>query len=163
MCRLHPYAPALSRSDHHSGPLLWTHIPRKSPISEQSTIGVGGRGMETTRLVRNPTAENNQELVFLLYRLAGYIGMMAHTQIRLAYVRRNHVTFYRRLGYTSVAAPRPYPGLNCPMQLMSCTRPRYDEIRAAFPLLDPYAGATETLDGFLSGETVSFSLMRSGQ
>jgi hypothetical protein len=129
-------------------------------LSQQSTMGLRGRGIETTRLVRSPAAENNQGLVFLLYRMAGYIGMMAHTQILLACVRRNHVSFYRRLGYTPAAAPRPYPGLNCPMQLMSCTRQRYDEIRSAFPLIDPYAGTSDTLDGFLSGETVPLSLMR---
>jgi hypothetical protein len=130
-------------------------------LSQQSTIGVGGRGIETTRLVRSPAAENNQGLVFLLYRLAGYLGMMAHTQILLACVRQNHVPFYRRLGYQPATTPRPYPGLNCPMQLMFCTRRRYDEIRSAFPLIDPFAGTNETLDGFLSGETVSVSLMRS--
>jgi hypothetical protein len=87
--------------------------------------------------------------------------MMAHTQTLLACVRQNHVPFYRRLGYISITAPRPYPGLNCPMQLMSCTRQRYDEIRGTFPLIDPYAGGTiATLDGFLSGETVPLFLMR---
>ena len=54
-------------------------------LSEQSVIGLG-RGIETTRLVRSPAAENNQGLVFLLYRMAGYLGMMAHSQILLACV-----------------------------------------------------------------------------
>ena len=49
-------------------------------LGQKPTSGVGGRGIETTRLVRSPAAENNQGLVLLLYRLAGYIGMMAHTQ-----------------------------------------------------------------------------------
>jgi hypothetical protein len=129
-------------------------------LSAQATTGFGGRGIETTRLVRSPAAENNQGLVFLLYRLAGYIGMMAHTQVLLACVRQNHAPFYRRLGYEPVTEPRPYPGLKCPMLLMSCTRQRYDEIRGAFPLIDPYAGGAETLDGFLSGETVPVSLVR---
>ncbi|WP_239992450.1 N-acyl amino acid synthase FeeM domain-containing protein [Rhodopila globiformis] len=130
-------------------------------LRQQTPTGIGGRGIETTRLVRSPAAENNQGLVFLLYRLAGYVGMMAHTQILLACVRQNHVSFYRRLGYTPATEARSYPGLNCPMLLMSCTRQRYDEIRGAFPLIDPYAGATETLDGFLSGETIPVSLLRS--
>jgi hypothetical protein len=130
-------------------------------LSPQSTIGVGGRGIETTRLVRSPTAENNQGLVFLLYRMAGYVGMTAHSQILLACVRRNHAPFYRRLGYQPVTEPRPYPGLNCPMQLMSCTRRRYDEIRSVYPVIDPYAGTTGPLDEFLSGEDVSVSLVAS--
>lgn len=126
-------------------------------LSEQSVIGLG-RGIETTRLVRSPAAENNQGLVFLLYRMAGYLGMMAHSQILLACVRRNHAPFYRRLGYSPVTEPRSYPGLNCPMQLMSCTRQRYEEIRNAFPVIDPYTGATGPLDEFFDGESVSLAL-----
>jgi hypothetical protein len=130
----------------------------KELLSQQSTAGYAGRGIETTRLVRSPAAENNQGLVFLLYRMAGYLGMIADSQILLACVRRNHAPFYRRLGYTPASEPKSYPGLNCPMQLMSCTRARYDEIRTAFPVIDPYAGATGRLDGFLSGEAVSLAL-----
>jgi N-acyl amino acid synthase FeeM len=130
-------------------------------LRQHMAIGIGGRGIETTRLVRSPAAENNQGLVFLLYRLAGYVGMMAHTQILFACVRQNHMPFYRRLGYRPVTEPHPYPGLSCPMLLMACTRQRYDEIREAFPLIDPYGSATETLDGFLAGETIPISLVRS--
>jgi hypothetical protein len=132
-------------------------------LSQHVGIGFGGRGIETTRLVRSPSAENNQGLVFLLYRLAGYIGMMAYTQVLFACVRQNHVSFYQRLGYEPVTEPKSYPGLKCPMLLMACSRPRYDEIRSAFPLVDPYAGETETLDGFLLGETIPVSLSRSWQ
>jgi hypothetical protein len=129
-------------------------------LNEQTAIGTGARGIETTRLVRSPAAENNQGLVFLLYRMAGFLGMTAHTQILIACVRRNHAPFYKRLGYEPVTEPRDYPGLNCPMQLMSCTRRRYDEVRLAFPVIDPFAGAAEDLDGFLAGESVSLSLVR---
>jgi hypothetical protein len=130
-------------------------------LSQQSAIGIGSRGFETTRLVRSPAAENNQGLVFLLYRMAGYLGMIAHSQILLACVRSNHAPFYKRLGYQTVTEPRAYPGLSCPMQLMSCTRRRYDEIRRAFPVIDPYAGDPDALDGFLSGELVPLPLTRS--
>jgi hypothetical protein len=130
-------------------------------LSQQSAIGIGSRGIETTRLVRSPAAENNQALVFLLYRMAGYIGMTAHTQVLLACVRTNHAPFYKRLGYEPVTEARAYPGLKCPMLLMSCTRRRYDEIRRAFPVIDPYAGDPDALDGFLSGESVPLALMRS--
>lgn len=129
-------------------------------LNEQTAIGAGARGIETTRLVRSPAADNNQGLVFLLYRMAGFLGMTAHTHILLACVRQNHAAFYKRLGYEAVTEPRAYPGLSCPMQLMACTRKRYDEVRRAFPVIDPFAGATDNLDGFLSGESVSLSLVR---
>ena len=128
-------------------------------LGNHPSIGYGRRGIETTRLVRSPACENNQGLVFLLYRMAGYIGMMAHTQVLFACVRANHVRFYRRLGYSPAAEPRVYPGLNCAMQLMVCTRERYDQIRGAFPVIDPYTSATGSLDGFLSGNPVSLSLV----
>ena len=78
-------------------------------LRQQAATGIGGRGIETTRLVRSPAAENNQGLVFLLYRLAGYLGMMARTQVLFACVRQNHVPFYRRLGYNAITEARPYP------------------------------------------------------
>lgn len=129
-------------------------------LSEPTGIGHGRRGIETTRLVRSPEAENNQGLVFLLYRMAGYIGMMNHTQVLFACVRQNHVPFYRRLGYAPVTEPKPYPGLTCPMQLLVCTRERYDQVREAFTVIDPYAGTTGALDGFFSGEPVALRLKR---
>ncbi|MCQ8278078.1 hypothetical protein NFI95_06410 [Acetobacteraceae bacterium KSS8] len=121
--------------------------------------GYGQRGIETTRLVRSPNFENNQSLVFLLYRMAGYVGMMAHTQRLFACVRTNHVSFYKRLGYQPAAEARPYPGLSCPMQLMSCTRDRYDEVRMAYPVIDPYTTATGNLDHFLDGAAVSLTVL----
>jgi hypothetical protein len=153
---------ALAFGSRQRSPVMDTYPEQVTALLSQHVgIGAGGRGIETTRLVRSPAAENDQGLVFLLYRLAGYIGMMAYAQVLLACVRQNHVPFYRRLGYEPITEPRPYPDLKCPMLLMSCTRQRYDEIRSAFPLIDPYAGETETLDGFLLGETIPVSLHRS--
>jgi hypothetical protein len=152
----------LAFGSHQRSPAMDTYPEEVTALlSQQAANRIGGRGIETTRLVRSPACENNQGLVFLLYRMAGYVGMTAHTQVLLACVRQNHASFYQRLGYVPVTKPRSYPGLKCPMQLMSCTRQRYDEIRGAFPLIDPYAGGIETLDGFLSGETIPLSLLRS--
>ena len=120
-----------------------------------------GRGIETTRLVRRPSAENNQGLVFLLYRLAGYLGVKADAQILLACVRSNHASFYKRLGYTQITEPRPYPNLSCPMQLMACTRESYDTVRQMFPIIDPQVDISSELDGLLAGEQVPLRLVRS--
>ncbi|WP_207445375.1 N-acyl amino acid synthase FeeM domain-containing protein [Roseomonas marmotae] len=117
-----------------------------------------GRGIEVTRLVRSPEAENNQGLVFLLYRMAGYIALCAHSQIHLACVRTNHAPFYRRLGYQAVSEPRAYPGLTCKMQLMASDRQRYDKLRQKVPVMDPLGGTTGNLNGFFGGEPVALSL-----
>lgn len=117
-----------------------------------------GRGIEVTRLVRAPEAENNQGLVFLLYRIAGYIAMRTHSQIHLACVRANHAPFYRRLGYSAASEPRSYPGLKCPMLLMASDREQFDRVRAAVPLIDPLNGATKNLQGFFAGEPILLNL-----
>jgi hypothetical protein len=119
-----------------------------------------GRGIEVTRLVRSPEAENNQGLVFLLYRMAGYIALCAHSQVHLACVRTNHAPFYRRLGYQAASEPRIYPGLTCKMQLMASDRQRYDQLRRKVPVMDPLAGTTGNLNGFFLGEPVALSLAR---
>lgn len=119
-----------------------------------------GRGIEVTRLVRSPEAENNQGLVFLLYRMAGYIALCAHSQVHLACVRTNHAPFYRRLGYQAASEPRIYPGLTCKMQLMASDRQRYDKLRQKVPVMDPLGGTTGNLNGFFMGEPVALSLAR---
>lgn len=128
-------------------------------LSPRAKVGTGGKALEITRLVRSPEAANNQGLVFLLYRLAGYIGIMDGTAVILACVRRNHTPFYKRIGYQEVTEPRPYPGLKCPMQLLACSRATYETVRAASPVLDPFSGRNDKLDSFLAGGTVSLTLL----
>ncbi len=114
---------------------------------------------EITRLVRSPDAANNQGLVFLLYRLAGDLVIKNDIRVILSSVRRNHMPFYRRIGFVDVAGPRAYPGLNCPMHLLSCSRTEYDRVRMAFPLMNPAASPTGTFDGFENGRAVSMPLI----
>jgi len=129
-------------------------------LSGSPNDAFAGRGIEVTRLVRSPEAENNQGLVFLLYRIAGYIALCHHTQLFLACVRSNHAPFYKRLGYSAAAEPRPYPGLSCQMLLMASGRGRYDGIRSKVPMMDPMTAATQNLEGFYAGEPVRLSLTR---
>lgn len=117
-------------------------------------------GVEFTRLVRSPEAANNQGLVFLLYRLAGYLSLRNDFRVMLSCVRQNHVPFYKRLRFREVTAARAYPGLNCPMQLLACSRADLDEVRAGFPILDPDAASPESFDGFLQGQLVPLSIVQ---
>ncbi len=113
---------------------------------------------EITRLVRSPDEANNQGLVFLLYRLAGGLAIKDDVRIILSSVRRNHIPFYRRIGFVDVVGPRPYPGLNCPMHLLKCSRAEYDRVRAAFPLMNPDAAPQGTFDAFEAGRAITMPL-----
>lgn len=114
---------------------------------------------EITRLVRSPAAENNQGLAFLLLRLAGYLGLQEDVSLVMSCVRQNHVPFYRRIGLIPSSDPRPYPGLKCPMQLLAYPMENYHEARAAFPIMDPYAGPADSFDGFMAGKSVIMPLI----
>ena len=127
-------------------------------LNREAGSPFSGRGIEVTRLVRSPEAENNQGLVFLLYRMAGYVALCAHSQVHLACIRGNHTSFYRRLGYEAASELRPYPGLSCPMRLMVSDRDRYDKVRRAIPAMDPLAGRTGNLSAFFEGGPVTLSL-----
>lgn len=129
-------------------------ILAESPVSKKNV-----EIAEITRLVRSPDSANNQGLVFLLYRLAGHLVLRNDVQVILSSVRRNHIAFYRRIGFVDVAGPRAYPGLTCPMHLLQCSRTEYDRVRRAFPLMDPDATPLETFDGFAAGRQISIPLM----
>jgi hypothetical protein len=115
---------------------------------------------EITRLVRSPAAENNQGLVFLLLRVAGYLAVQEEVPLLMSCVRQNHVPFYRRIGCLTASGPRPYPGLKCPMQLLACPRANYDEACAAFPIMDPFFGPPDSFDGFMAGRSVRMPLIQ---
>ena len=129
-------------------------------LSETGASRGNLEGVEFTRLVRSPEAANNQGLVFLLYRLAGYLSLRNDCQVVLSCVRQNHVPFYKRLRFREVTAARAYPGLNCPMQLLACSRADLDEVRAGSPILDPEAAHPKSFAGFLQGQLVPLSLVQ---
>ena len=116
--------------------------------------------VELTRLVRCPSAANNQGLVFLLLRVAGYLALQRDFKLILSCVRQHHVAFYKRLRFKAVTDLRPYPGLNCPMQMLTCSRLDYDEARMAFSIIDPDATSAGVLAGLLTGEVVSLTLVQ---
>ena len=118
----------------------------------------GAKAAEINRLVRSPAAANDQALVFLLYRLANYIGYVENVKLMFASVRQNHVGFYKRLGFEVASDFRPYPGLTCPMQLLKCNRADYELSFARFPLLDPFAPGADDLGRLMAGEDVPISL-----
>ncbi len=115
----------------------------------------GMEAVEITRLVRSPRFANDQGLVFVLYRLAGLLGIQRDIRIILSCVRHNHVPFYRRLRYRVIAGPRSYPGLTCPMHLLACSRDDYDAVRGRFPLMDPDAFPHDDVSGFLAGQSMT--------
>lgn len=114
----------------------------------------GWDGVEVNRMVRAPEAEDDQGLVFMLYRLAGRLAMDADLRVIFACVRKNHVPFYRRMKFHEAGPSRTYPGLTCPMVLLQSPKADLDTMREGSKLMNPESGPAGLLDGLRSGRTV---------
>ncbi len=111
--------------------------------------------VEINRLVRHPEFAEDKTLIFILFRLAGYLILKKDARVVVSCVRRNHVPFYTRLRFAEVAGPRLYQGLKFSTHLLSCTRERYDLVRKMVPLLDVTGPGREHYDRLANGESVA--------
>jgi hypothetical protein len=124
-------------------------------LAAASTPGKPAMATEINRLVRHPDFTNDYELVFVLFRFVSFMVLHQKSDMMLSCVRRNHMTFYKRLEFQTVAGPRCYPELKFTTNLMACPSARYPVILGKYAILD--SGATESgcYDGLFSGQTVA--------
>lgn len=122
----------------------------------------GYDGVEVNRMVRAPEAADDQRLVFMLLRMAGYLALAEDFRVIVTCVRQHHVPFYSRLRFTQSGEPKIYPGLTCPMVLLDIGRSNYDAMRKGFRLMDPDAGGPGLLAGLEHGRTVRPQIMARG-
>lgn len=111
--------------------------------------------VEINRLVRHPDMAEDKTLVFLLFRLAGYLILQQDPGIVMSCVRRNHIPFYSRLRFRELAGARHYHGLKFATHLLGCAREQYDMVRRAVPVLDVKGEGLERYGRLSQGETVA--------
>jgi len=112
------------------------------------------KATEINRLVRHPDFAMDYELVFVLFRFVSFMVLHEKSDMMLSCVRRNHVAFYKRLEFASIAGPRAYPELKFETNLMTCPRARYGTILNKYEILNSRATETGCYDGLFRGETV---------
>jgi len=110
--------------------------------------------VEINRLVRHPDLSEDKTLVFLLFRLAGYLILQQDPGIVVSCVRRNHIPFYTRLRFRELAGARLYHGLKFSTHLLGCQREQYDMVRRMVPVLDVKGEGLDRYDRLGRGETV---------
>lgn len=111
--------------------------------------------VEINRLVRHPDLAEDKTLVFLLFRLAGYLILQQDPGVVVSCVRRNHIPFYTRLRFRELAGARLYHGLKFSTHLLGCMREQYDMVRRMVPVLDVKGEGLERYDRLSRGETVA--------
>ncbi len=128
-------------------------------LAESGPERSGFDGVEVSRMVRAPESADDQGLVFMLYRLGGYLALAEDFRVIVTCVRQHHLPFYKRLRFEQAGEAKTYPGLTCPMVLLKINRAAYDTMREGFRLMDPEAGEPGILDGLLHGRTVKPQLV----
>lgn len=118
------------------------------------TDGRTASAMEMSRLVRHPDHAQNNDLVFALFRMGFYFLVRFDADMVLSTVRRHHMPFYRRLGFSKIAEPRAYPRLKFHLGLMACFRPSYLAVQQTVPILGNIRKSDSVYGAFMSGERV---------
>lgn len=124
-------------------------------LTSISTNGSTPTSIEIGRLARSPAFDDDNRLVFALFRVAGYIILHLDADVVLNAVRVHHIPMYRRFGFRQFGEPRLYPGLTCNMALMACFRSSYDSARSNLPFLRGISKEDAAYAGLIAGERVA--------
>lgn len=110
---------------------------------------------EINRLVRHPDFATDYELVFVLFRIVGFMVAEGQSDMTLSCVRRNHTPFYKRMHFQYIEGPRRYAGVKFETNLMACFNSQYQAVAENIPFVGSEAGIESTYAGLLHGETVN--------
>jgi len=115
----------------------------------------GERAVEINRLVCHPDQGHNQGLVFILFRMVGFMIQHHNPDFVASCVRSNHVGFYKKLRFEPIAGPREYTGLKFMTNFLICRRANYEMVSRTIPILSIAPAAQDHYDSLLCGESVS--------
>jgi len=141
----------------------WDDIPAshvfqdevRALLAEVPAAAKPAKATEINRLVRHPDFATDFGLVFVLFRFVSFIVIHEKSDMMLSCVRRNHMPFYKRLDFASIAGPRAYPELKFSTNLMACPQSRYGTALNRYEVFNPRATETGCYDGLFRGESVN--------
>lgn len=140
----------------------WDQIPSgrifgdeiAASMTEHAQPGIAPKAMEITRLVRHPEFANDFSLVFVVYRLIGFMILKHNANIVMSCCRPNHTRFYQRLEFNRVAGPRHYPGVKFETSLMVCAREKYNYVVNNIPMFASMSNDSSRYEKLFDGETI---------
>ena len=112
------------------------------------------RAVEINRLVCHPDQSHDQGLVFILFRMVGFMIQHHDPDLVASCVRSNHVSFYKRLRFEPIGSPRQYTGLNFVTSFLVCRRESYDRVSKAVPALSISPTAHACYNALFRGDSV---------
>lgn len=127
-------------------------------VNAASSAGRRARAVEVTKLARHPCFAKDNDLVFGIFRMTGYLILHHEADLVLISVCAHHVRFYKRLGYEVVAPPRNHPKFNAATGLMVCRRARFQDVCSSFPVMAGLSESDEIYGQFMQGDLVPVTL-----
>jgi hypothetical protein len=123
-------------------------------LTADITHGRPAKLTEINRLVRHPDFATDYELVFVLFRVVGFMVAAGQSDMTLSCVRRNHTPFYKRMHFQYIDGPRRYAGVKFETNLMACFNAQYEAVAQNIPFIGSQAGAQSAYNGLLQGESI---------
>jgi hypothetical protein len=141
----------------------WDQIPSARIFADEIAASMAGharpgippKALEITRLVRHPDFANDFSLVFVVYRLIGFLILKHNTDIVMSCCRDNHTRFYQRLAFEKVAGPRRYPGVKFETTLMVCGQEKYGYVVNNIPMFEAMSTDAGRYEKLFDGETIN--------
>lgn len=159
--RVSLYAPASGISGAGESPSTGLFRDEIDEVSQGlAREGRAVRAADISRLARHPRFVADTDLVFALYRMAGYLILDLDSDLVLVTVRPHHVRFYQRMGFRLIADPKPYPGTNAHAALMACFRSSYEGVRRAVPFMEGISAEDETFAELMGGREAPIDFIR---
>ena len=110
--------------------------------------------VEFNRLVCHPDHVQNQAVVLGLIRVADFLVRRLDPGFISICVRANHMGFWKRLRFETIAGPRTYAGLKFPTHFLLVPREKYAFVRKVVPFLHFGDAASAAYENLFHNETV---------
>ncbi len=154
--------------DPASGTQDAAHVPASEifPLEIKALLDAAGspsrpaRTVEVTKLARHPDFAKDNELIFGIFRMTGYLILHFEANFVLIVVQSRHIPFYRRLGYDVVAAPRTHPKFNAATGLMVCHKVKFHEVSANCSVMSGLSRSDGIYERFIKGDLISVTFPR---
>lgn len=162
--RITRHDPSGSREDQHDLPAMKMFGSEiRSILQAICPADRPARALEINRLARSPQYSKNIDVVFALFRVAGYLFLNFNADVVFNAVRSHHAPMYRRFGFQQLEEPKQYPGLAMKTGLMASFSPGHAALIDGQPFLRGIATTDEAYAGLIAGERVAIFGARSAR
>ncbi len=126
----------------------------ESIVSDITARKGSARVAEVGRLARHPDFGSDEESIFALFRMVGYLLMHQRADAVISTVRKHHIGFYRRMGFRLVAGARTAKSLKLEHALMASIPNETQQLSDVLPVMRLLSEQDSNFPNFVSGREI---------